>query len=228
MAARALTEPTWGTPQDAHKALSSLCHTGGTPEQLTGGISQMIRCHWNNPDSIRDPLLRDLASSDNSCDDGGGIYIAHGSTESIASTDRVPAIYVSREGYSANNNWHNEDKIGGGTTAGVSPKNSKKRHMIFTGSHTIVCKGLSRTETSRIAEETAFFLLHYCEVIRKDLLLGSFALSNVGKITPSNTGTDSYTCSITVKWSKIYAWEVIKHSPLIQRLASSAQFTTTK
>jgi len=226
-------EPTWGTPQEGLEPTSSFCRKAPTPYQITGALIRLLQYHFSDSDNIVNPLLKRYIWSNNKDGCGFGpsseeeeatqetsgswILILPSHSSDGSSAQQLPAVLVKREPYlSMMQGMKGQAQPGlnaGGVFEGVA------NNTIIEGSHSLICKGATGGQAEALAEEVFYRMLHYNQVIKKDLRLGYFYPVQVGDVKDlKNESSTSFYVVVRLQWKLNHNWRLISEAPVVKRI----------
>lgn len=190
----------------------AICSVGATPTLVTGYLRQWLESHFAQPDTIEQKLLRSKLWK--SVRTETGIEIEAVTAWKPSTTEFRPALLIGR------NDWNNirlgiEDRMMGGTTS------SDHYAAYFQGSHTVFAVSTLPFEAELLALEAYRELLGFGPVVRRELGLKRFQMSQVGKIFQVEEASQHYAIPITLAYVAEERWQITPHSPFLKQIILS-------
>ncbi len=212
-------EPTWGSVREAmQESISRFVKEPATPFDLTGAFMRLLQFHFSDANRIANTTLKTLIW--NSDIKQTAILIAPGFNRDIKSESKKPALFIERGPVKPvviptplkSVNIQVWATINGAPT---ELTDNNKRFKYISGTHSIICEGLTPAQSELLAEEIYVRFMYFAPVIENDFSLESF---DVGEMSPLQqreekpTPTDVVAVSFT--WSKYYFWETVVETPV--------------
>jgi hypothetical protein len=195
------------------------------PHVMTGFLRQLLIGHFKDPDNIEEPRLRrqieELSSwhptdYDETEPEVKGISIESITRWDPSKVDKRPAILLKRNGWK----WQRH------SIGDISNRNaytgSTSYAGLWEGSHTIFCLTPNGAETEFLATETVKFLIQFSPMIREQMDLHKFYVSEVGGIGEIQEVIQGYAVPINVAYVAEEAWTLQPYAPRLKRIVFKA------
>jgi len=214
------TEPTWASVREAmQEEPSRFTKEAATPFDLTGVFTRLIQFHFGDANRIQHTALKSLVWDSDILQTN--ILIAPGFSRDIKTNNKKPAVFVERgtvkpvpiptplKGLNITIRQFTD-----GSPATELTDNAK-RFKFITGTHNIVCEGLTPAQSELLAEEIFVRFLYFAPVIEEDFSLDSFEIGGMSPLQQrEERPTPTDVVSIGFSWQKIYFWETVQENPI--------------
>ena len=215
--------PEGSAPENRVNKVSSLCSYGMRPHVMTGLLRQLLIGHFSDATNIEEPRIRrhvqelqNWQPADVTEPPTGGILIESITRWVPTKTDTRPAILIKR------NTWK-WTKISIGDIASSNPYTGATTYSGFwEGSHTLFCLAQSGAETEFLATEVVKFLISFSPLIREEMDLKKFFVSEVGGVGEIQEVLQGYAVPITVAYVAEEAWTLQPYAPRLKRIVFKA------
>lgn len=217
--------PEGSSPENRVPKVSSLCAYGMRPHVMTGLLRQLLIGHFKDPENIEEPRLRrqlqELNSwkpSDAEIDEPNisRILIESITRWNPGKTDNRPAVLIKRNGWK----WLRQ---GIGDTVGDNVYTGSTTYAGFwEGSHTLYCMSQNGAETEFLATEVVKFLVGFAPLIREQMDLHKFFVSEVGGIGEIQEVIQGYAVPVNVAYVAEEAWLLQPYAPRLKRIVFKA------
>lgn len=214
--------PPGSTPENRVDKVSSLCSYGMRPHVMTGVLRQLLMSHFADAENIEDlrvrqqletikawqPEMNNLSSS--------GILIESITRWSPNTEDKRPAIIIKRNGWS----WMKQaigDKLASNWATGQD-----SYFGFWQGSHTIYCMAGNGAETEFLATEVVKYLILFSPLIRQQLELHKFLISEVGGVGEVQEVVQGFAVPVTVTYVAEENWSIQPYVPRLKRIVFKA------
>lgn len=198
------TEPVWGDPAEGLDVVTLPEKRDISPYELTGIIVRLLQYHFSSEYNIEEPLLKPYIWNSN---DVTSKILIKPAFERNPQVRGKAAIYVSREDIAAD---HGGMLRGVTLHEGGTVRNDPDFGRHLTGSHVLICEGLTGAESEVIAWEAAKRMFIYSPAITKDFNLFAFDLKGLGKPTlrAEDRETGVWITPVIIGWQKLYRWRI--------------------
>lgn len=217
--------PDGSAPENKVPKVSALCSYGMRPHVMTGLLRQLLIGHFKDPENIEEPRLRrqlqELNSwkpSDAEIDEPNisRILIESITRWNPSKTDNRPAVLIKRNGWK----WLRQ---GIGDTVGDNVYTGSTTYAGFwEGSHTLYCLSQNGAETEFLATEVVKFLVNFAPLIREQMDLHKFFVSEVGGIGEIQEVIQGYAVPVNVAYVAEEAWLLQPYAPRLKRIVFKA------
>lgn len=217
--------PDGSAPENRVPKVSSLCAYGMRPHVMTGLLRQLLIGHFKDPENIEEPRLRrqlqelnEWKPSDAEIDEPNisRILIESITRWNPSKTDNRPAVLIKRNGWK----WLRQ---GIGDTVGDNVYTGSTTYAGFwEGSHTIYCMSQNGAETEFLATEVVKFLVGFAPLIREQMDLHKFFVSEVGGIGEIQEVIQGYAVPVNVAYVAEEAWLLQPYAPRLKRIVFKA------
>jgi hypothetical protein len=214
--------PDGSTPEKRLGTVSALCSYGMRPHVMTGFLRQLLMTHFADPNNIEEPKIRrhvETLGTWKPADQGtdsGGILIESITRWLPNTADKRPAILIKR------NSWRWMQQ-GIGDLAGKNDYTGESNYVGFwEGSHTVFCLAPSGVETEFLTTEVVKFLIHFSPLIRAQMDLHKFIVSEVGGVGEVQEVVQGYAVPVTVAYVAEEAWSLQPYAPRLKRIVFKA------
>jgi len=211
-----MTQPDWcpepDTPQGKDPAkvqstvkLSHLCERGWQPLLITGFLRDFLIRQWMDATNILTPELKKFLWSPQN---NTGIVIESVYRYQPTLVSKRPAIMIKRNAIT-NIPLGIRGTIHNGGNNVQTEKGAFTRHATqWAGSHTIFCIHGTSAAAELLATEVTSQVLEFSPVIRKDLRLHMFNVTQVDTVHELEESTENYVVPITVGWIYEHTWQL--------------------
>jgi hypothetical protein len=214
--------PDGTTPEDRVNKVSALCSYGMRPHVMTGFLRQLLIGHFADPENIEEARIRRQLETlgawkpaDNGLD-GGGFLIESITRWTPNTADKRPAILIKRNGWQ----WLRQ---GLGDLAAENLYTGKSNYSGFwQGSHTLYCIAQKGAETEFLATEVLKFTMSFAPLIRSQMDLHKFFVSEVGGVGEVQEVVQGYAVPVTVSYVAEEAWSLQPYAPRLKRIVFKA------
>lgn len=214
--------PDGSAPEKRLGTVSALCSYGMRPHVMTGLLRQLLMTHFSDPNNIEEPKIRrhvETLGTWKPADDGvnsGGILIESITRWLPNTADKRPAILIKRNGW----RWTRQ---GIGDLSGQNEYTGEKNYAGFwEGSHTLFCLAPNGVETEFLTTEVVKFLITFSPLIREQMDLHKFIVSEVGGIGEVQEVVQGYAVPVTVAYVAEEAWSLQPYAPRLKRIVFKA------
>lgn len=197
---------------------SSILSTGIKPNIVTGALIQILRSLFSDPKNIVETQLNSF------------IWNANPSLTAILiealykwqpeNVQQRPAVLVKRGEWKVT-------KISIGDKLHGAPEETgytdMRQVVAMAGSTTMFCLGNSGLEAELLASEVSYHLMEFSAVIRQQLCLGSFQVSDLGEVSRFEEAHDHFAVPVTVVYSFMHNWKLLRQTPEWMRTAFEVQ-----
>lgn len=209
-------------PEKRLGTVSALCSYGMRPHVMTGLLRQLLITHFSDPNNIEEPRIRrhvETLGTWKPADQGadtGGILIESITRWLPNTADKRPAILIKRNGWK----WLRQ---GIGDLSGQNDYTGESKYAGFwEGSHTLFCLCPSGVETEFLTTEVVKFLINFSPLIREQMDLHKFIVSEVGGIGEVQEVVQGYAVPVTVAYVAEEAWSLQPYAPRLKRIVFKA------
>lgn len=197
-------------PPESTIKLSSLCARGWRPLLITGLLRDILIRHFSNASNIEDDdLLKYIWTSDVRT----GILIESVHKWKGDLVSKRPAILLKRNGYRSVRHTINDLSASNGE--------GQTYNIHWVGSHTVFCIHGTGAATEILATETQRELTQFSPIVREDLQLSQFAVTEVGEISEVEESTENYVVPITLGWIYQESWRLRPMALPLRRISFS-------
>jgi hypothetical protein len=126
-----------------------------------------------------------------------------------------PALIIKRNGWRVERRGINDEL---GINSSYDDVGNSHYATFMTGSHTIFCLALSGGECEKLAAEVYRHLITFAPVIRRELNLHRFVLTEVGPLSGLDESEEHYAVPITVTYAHEESWTIQPHAPKLKRI----------
>lgn len=214
--------PAGSTPEKRLGTVSALCSYGMRPHVMTGFLRQLLMTHFSDPNNIEEPKIRrhvETLGTWKPADQGtdsGGILIESITRWLPNTADKRPAILIKRNSW----RWLRQ---GIGDLTGKNDYTGESSYAGFwEGSHTLFCLAPSGVETEFLTTEVVKFLINFSPLIRDQMDLHKFIVSEVGGIGEVQEVVQGYAVPVTVAYVAEEAWSLQPYAPRLKRIVFKA------
>lgn len=187
---------------------SSIQSTGPLPRILTGAFVQLARHVFSAPEHIENDLMKGYLWNDNP--KLSKILIESAYKWKPEDIQQRPAVMVKRNPLQfiklgIGNRVHNR----------VAETGFEEDQYIVgaEGSHAMVCLGTTGTEAESVAEEIWKTFLSFSEVIRQQLCLAAFMVSEIGPVSILEEWKQHFAVQVMLAYKIQYQWSVTRRTP---------------
>jgi hypothetical protein len=198
--------------QSPYFEVDSLCENGWQPLLLTGLFRDMFIRHFSTEEGIRATDLKQFIWKE---DASSGIVIESVYRWRGDLVEKRPAILVKRNAYRQSRLGINDKIMGVGTSGAIYPNERGAIHLHtvnWVGSHTIFCIHGTGASCEILASEVVDELTMFAPVIRQQLLLMDFQVTEVGAISELEEASENYVIPVTAGWVYNKTWELFEDS----------------
>lgn len=214
--------PAGSTPENRVGKVSSLCSYGMRPHVMTGLLRQLLITHFADADNVDEPRVRrqvqDLGAwrpVDNGLN-AGGILIESITRWAPNTADKRPAVLIKRNAWQ----WQRQ---GIGDLSGQNDYTGANSYAgLWAGSHTLFCLAATGSENEYLAAEVVRFLGHFSPMIRDQMDLHKFIVSEVGGAGEVQEVVQGYAVPVTVSYMAEEAWTLQPYAPRLKRIVFKA------
>ncbi len=217
--------PEGSEPENRIPKVSALCSYGMRPHVMTGFLRQLLIGHFSDINNIEEPKLRrQLAELKNWKPTGlesqtgnyGPVMIESITRWAPNQMDKRPAILIKRNGWK----WQ---KQGIGDITNVNAYTGSTSYAgLWDGSHTLFCLSQNGAETEFLATEVVKFLISFSPMIREQMDLHRFFVSEVGGIGEIQEVIQGYAVPVNVAYVAEEAWTLQPYAPRLKRIVFKA------
>lgn len=214
--------PEGSAPENRVPKVSALCSYGMRPHVMTGFLRQLLIGHFSDPDNIEEPRIRRHVQTlgawqptDNGLN-AGGIMIESITRWLPNTADKRPAVLIKRNSWT----WAKQgigDKVTQNDYTGIV-----QYAGMWQGSHTLYCLAPSGAETEFLTTEVVKFLINFSPLIRDQMDLHKFYVSEVGGIGEVQEVVQGYAVPVTVSYVAEEAWSLQPYAPRLKRIVFKA------
>jgi hypothetical protein len=216
--------PAGSEPENKVDTVSALCSYGMRPHVMTGLLRQLLMGHFADPDHIEDSKVRQQIKDLNLWRpeegdlglNGGGILIESITRWLPGSTDKRPALIIKR------NAWQWSKAVIGDKLERNMYTGKESYFGFWQGSHTIYCMAGTGAETEFLATETVKFLILFSSLIRTQMELKKFYVSEVGGVGEVQEVVQGYAVPVTVAYVAEENWSIQPYVPRLKRIVFKA------
>lgn len=188
--------------------ISNLCSKGWRPIMLTGLLRDLLTRHFL-PGLIEDTDIRHLVWRP---DEKTDILIESVHRWRGELTEKRPAILVKR-------NTYQNQRFGIGDLRGPDGRGMNRYSTFWVGSHTVFCIHGTGAGVEILATEVQRELTQFAPVVREDLGLKKWSVTEVGAIAEVEEARESFVVPITVGWAYEESWTLELESPKLRRIS---------
>jgi hypothetical protein len=203
-------------PYNLDADTSSLLSTGIRPQILTGVFVRLLARKFAIPEGIHDPRLRGYIWDKDARSSRILIVPVHAWHADVAQTR--PALVVKRNRLAPRQIGLRDGAAVPGWNTNQVPANMETQTMAMEGSHTIFAIARSSAEAELLGTEIYIDLVHFGQVIRRDLGLHRFRISEVGPVSILEEEKEAFAVPVTAAYSYVDDWSVIAETPLFKGL----------
>ena len=214
--------PEGSEPEKRLGTVSALCSYGMRPHVMTGLLRQLLITHFSDPDNIEEPRIRRHVQTlgawqpAESGISAGGILVESITRWLPNTADMRPAVLIKRNGWK----WLRQ---GIGDATGQNDYTGQQSYAGFwEGSHTLFCLAPSGAETEFLTTEVVKFLVTFAPLIREQMSLHRFMISEVGGIGEVQEVVQGYAVPVTVAYVAEEAWSLQPYAPRLKRIVFKA------
>jgi hypothetical protein len=139
--------------------------------------------------------------------------------------EKRPAIMLKRNGYRNNPIGFSGQSFGSGFAVHQNEKGAFEYYTtLFVGSHTLFCIHGTGASTEMLATEVQGHLIDLMPVIRSQLGLRQFTVTEVGAIQELEESSENYVIPLTVGWCYEHNWRLKKESLPLQGVSLASIF----
>lgn len=216
--------PAGSEPENKVDTVSALCSYGMRPHVMTGLLRQLLMGHFADPEHIEDGKVRQQIKDLNLWrpDEGdlglnaGGILIESITRWLPNSTDKRPSIIIKR------NAWQWSKAVIGDKAERNLYTGKESYFGFWQGSHTIYCMAGTGAETEFLATEVVKFLILFSPLIRTQMELKKFYVSEVGGVGEVQEVVQGYAVPVTVTYVAEENWSIQPYVPRLKRIVFKA------
>ena len=209
--------------QSPYFSPDSLCENGWQPLLLTGLFRDMFIRHFATAASIRaDDLKQFIWKKDAT----SGIVIESVYRWRGDLVEKRPAILVKRNAYRQTRLGINDTVIGAGASGDLYKNERGAIHLHtvnWVGSHTIFCIHGTGASCEILASEVVDEMTMFAPVIRQQLSLMDFQVTEVGAISELEEASENYVIPVTVGWVYNKTWELKEESLPLREVVINLQ-----
>ena len=191
--------------------ISNLCAKGWRPIMLTGMLRDLLIKHFQ-PRLIEDTDLRSLIWREDEKQTKILIESIHRWRGEMV--EFRPAILVKR-------NTYQNQRLGIGDRVGPDGRGQVRYSTFWVGSHTVFCIHGTGAGVEILATEVQRELTEFAPVVRQDLGLKKWSVTEVGAIAEVEEARESFVVPITVGWAYEENWTLELESPKLRRISLS-------
>lgn len=216
--------PDGSQPENRVDKVSALCSYGMRPHVMTGLLRQLLMGHFTDPQHIEEPRVRRQIEMLNQWQPEPeveqptrrGILIESITRWVPNSADKRPALLIKRNSWT----WLKQTI---GDRLESNPYTGKNSYFGFwQGSHTIYCMSGTGAETEFLAAEVVKFLILFSPLIRSQLELHKFFVSEVGGVGEVQEVVQGYAVPVTVTYVAEENWSIQPYVPRLKRIVFKA------
>lgn len=216
--------PDGSVPENKVDTVSALCSYGMRPHVMTGLLRQLLMGHFADPEHIEDAKVRqqlaDLnawrPTEDHVGGASGGILIESITRWTPNNADKRPAIIIKR------NAWQWSKAVIGDKAERNLYTGKESYFGFWQGSHTIYCMAGTGAETEFLATEVVKFLILFSSLIRTQMELKKFYVSEVGGVGEVQEVVQGYAVPVTVTYVAEENWSIQPYVPRLKRIVFKA------
>lgn len=211
-------------PENRFAIPSQYLAAGPSPFWLSAFFTRWLQIQFCDPTNLLDPYLRTAPSGArfiwNEDIRQTGMLITQVVAWEKEAQEARPALLVKA------NDWDFQgmgigDKHHGGMGSDVHERFSR----FVLGSHTIFCLSREPEECAHLAWEVALHLMHFQQVLMKDLQLLRFGLAKIAAPGKLKEATDTFACPITVVYGSEMSWTLRMEAPVLKAVTLSKEAT---
>jgi len=214
--------PADSEPENRVGKVSALCSYGMRPHVMTGLLRQLLIDHFADLQNIEDVKVRrqvEALGAWQPVENGlnlPGILIESVTRWNPNNADKRPAVLIKR------NSWQWLRKSIG-DRAGENPYTGSTAYTGFwEGSHTLYCMAQNGAETEFLTTEIVRFLVTFSPLIRDQMNLMRFMISEVGGVGEVQEVIQGYAVPVTVSYVAEESWELQPYVPRLKRIVFKA------
>jgi len=216
--------PEGSAPENRVPKVSALCSYGMRPHVMTGLLRQLLLGHFSDPQNIEEPKVRRQIEQlqqwqpeqPENQQISRGLLIESITRWSPNSADKRPALLIKRNSWS----WLKQTI---GDKLSSNPYTGQESYFGFwQGSHTIYCMSGTGAETEFLAAEAVKFLILFSPLIRSQLELHKFFVSEVGGVGEVQEVVQGYAVPVTVTYVAEENWSIQPYVPRLKRIVFKA------
>lgn len=189
---------------------SSICSLGMRPLLMTGFLRQVLMEHFAEKRQVEDKSLQEYLWTSGA---DSSILIESITRWTPESAGARPALIIKRNGWRVERRGINDQLMGRPNELG-----NDQYSTFMTGSHTIFCLALSGGECEKLAAEVYRHLISFAPIIRQELNLHRFIVTEVGPLSGLDESEDHYAVPITVGYAHEESWTIKPHAPKLKRV----------
>lgn len=202
--------------------VSSLCSYGMRPHVMTGFLRQLLIGHFSDPQNIEDGRVRKHLEnsgvwrpSENSLTPSG--ILIESITRWLPSiADTRPGILIKRNG------WRWSSRVIGDKVVENLYTGETGYFGFWEGSHTLFCLAQNGAEAEFISTEVVKFLILFSPVIREQMDLFKFFVSEVSGVGEVQEVIRGYAVPVTVTYTAQENWSLQPYAPRLKRVVFKA------
>jgi len=195
--------------------VSSICSLGMRPLLMTGFLRQVLMEHFAEKRQIEDPSLQEYLWTSGA---DSSILIESITRWTPESAGARPALIIKRNGWRVERRGINDQLMGVGISQDPDEVGNSFYTTFMHGSHTIFCLALSGGECEKLAAEVYRHLITFTPVIRRELNLHRFLVTEVGPLSGLDESEHHYAVPITVAYAHEESWTIQPHAPKLKRI----------
>lgn len=189
---------------------------------MTGLLRQLLLDHFSDPQNIEDSKIRrqlEILGVWRPIENGlnqSGILVESITRWNPNNSDKRPAVLIKR------NTWQWSRKTIGDKAGENLYTGSTAYTGFWEGSHTLYCLAQNGAETEFLAAEVFRFLLTFSPLIRDQMALMRFLVSEVGGVGEVQEVIQGYAVPVTVSYVAEESWELQPYVPRLKRIVFKA------
>lgn len=213
-------EPTWaatGQPTDMQAGSTAFQRD---PFMLTGLFMQFARAHYYVANNIRNDNLKGyLWNEDTTL---SKILIEPSYAINLKNVQQRPAILVKRAGYA----FRPMGMGGGKHTYTIEAEGRLKGYVtggkytsVVSGTHELLCIGMTGSEADLLAVETGLHFLEYQDVLKMEGALGKFIVDTTSPLQKMDENQENWLSIIKLDWAYTHNWTLSQDAPVFKKLS---------
>ena len=182
---------------------------------LNGAFLTIIRRHFAQGDNIELPEMRHYVWDKD--DKLSKILIESVYRWNPTNIQQRPAVIVKRGPWKVAQIGLGNRQLGAPSVDGYD----EDVHAVHvSGVHSFFCIGTTGLEAEEIAQEVVNCLMSFQQVIREQLCLGRFFLTDVAPVSKIDECQDHFAVPVNVEYSMQWNWKLLRQAPIWARLGS--------
>jgi len=180
---------------------------------LNGAFLTIIRRHFAQAENIEVPELQHYVW--NTDDRLSKILIEPVYRWNPTNIQQRPAVIVKRGPWKFEQIGIGSRLLGATEVEGYA----EDAHVVaVAGTHTFFCIGTTGLEAEEIAQEVVNCLLGFLQVIREQLCLGRFFVSDIPAVGKIDECQDHFAVPVNVEYSLQWNWRLLRQAPIWARI----------